>query len=252
MSTLLLTSHHHTSSLWPPIVSFLGITYFLAWSLSFYPQLLLNYRRKRTDGLSSDFVYLNPLGFLALSIWNFGMLYSPLARSQYANRHDGNIPQVAIADLAFSGHAFVLAAIALGQVWYYRKRTLTALEDDKLAIRGDGEREPLLSSERERGKKKDTIQDPAIPSLPCQIGLGIMFLFAIIIAILVKTGTYNLEYLDWLYAVSMIKLAVSAVKYAPQIIVNYKLKEVEGMAIEGIIAVSAFYWLCDQASADTL
>ena len=33
---------------------FLGWTYFLCWSLSFYPQLLTNYRRKSVVGLSLE------------------------------------------------------------------------------------------------------------------------------------------------------------------------------------------------------
>lgn len=37
------------------ISSVLGYTYFLCWSISFYPQIILNHRNKSTFGLSSDF-----------------------------------------------------------------------------------------------------------------------------------------------------------------------------------------------------
>ena len=37
--------------------------YFCAWSISFYPQAILNYRRKSVVGLSLDFQLLNLLGF---------------------------------------------------------------------------------------------------------------------------------------------------------------------------------------------
>lgn len=37
----------------------LGWSYFLAWSLSFWPQVQLNYRRKSVVGLSLDFPVLN-------------------------------------------------------------------------------------------------------------------------------------------------------------------------------------------------
>lgn len=37
--------------------------YFCAWSISFYPQAYLNYRRKSVVGLSLDFQLLNLLGF---------------------------------------------------------------------------------------------------------------------------------------------------------------------------------------------
>ena len=39
-----------------------GWSYFIAWSLSFYPQALLNYRRKKTEGTTIDFPFLNTLG----------------------------------------------------------------------------------------------------------------------------------------------------------------------------------------------
>jgi hypothetical protein len=176
-----------------------------------------------------------------LSIWNGGMLYSPLARKQYADRHEGNVPQVAGADLAFSGHALILAGVALGQVWYYRQRTIGAILSDRHQESGREETDPLLPDSRgARGKGEDRVDDPAIPSIPCQIGLGLMTLFATAVGIMVYTGKYNLQWLDWLYAVSMIKLAISAVKYAPQIWLNWQLRRVEGMAVEGMICVSLF------------
>lgn len=38
---------------------------------SFYPQALLNYRRKSVSGLSLDFLVLNPLGFACYSVSAF-------------------------------------------------------------------------------------------------------------------------------------------------------------------------------------
>lgn len=42
--------------------SFFGWVYFLLWSLSFYPQALLNWRRQSTSGTTVDFPLLNILG----------------------------------------------------------------------------------------------------------------------------------------------------------------------------------------------
>jgi hypothetical protein len=39
-----------------------GWVYTLSWSLSFYPQPLLNYRRKSTSGTTVDFPFINILG----------------------------------------------------------------------------------------------------------------------------------------------------------------------------------------------
>lgn len=69
--------------------------YFFAWSLSFYPQMFLNFRRKRFDvdcvrnfflllftwtffsvtGLNFDFLLLNLIGFSAYSLYNLLMYY---------------------------------------------------------------------------------------------------------------------------------------------------------------------------------
>lgn len=39
-----------------------GWVYFLAWSASFYPQALLNWRRRSTSGTTVDFPFINVLG----------------------------------------------------------------------------------------------------------------------------------------------------------------------------------------------
>lgn len=39
-----------------------GWIYFLAWSASFYPQALLNWRRRSTSGTTVDFPFINLLG----------------------------------------------------------------------------------------------------------------------------------------------------------------------------------------------
>lgn len=44
-----------------------GWVYFLAWSLSFYPQFLLNLRRRSTSGTTVDFPMINCLGMLDLA-----------------------------------------------------------------------------------------------------------------------------------------------------------------------------------------
>lgn len=46
----------------------LGWLYTLSWSTSFYPQTILNHKRKSVSGLSIDFLYLNVLGFACYSV----------------------------------------------------------------------------------------------------------------------------------------------------------------------------------------
>lgn len=52
----------------PFLSHLIGWAYFIAWSASFYPQAILNWRRKTVQGLSMDFVHLNVVGFLFYSV----------------------------------------------------------------------------------------------------------------------------------------------------------------------------------------
>lgn len=91
---------------------------FLCWSLSFYPQPLLNWRRKSTHGILIDFPTLNVLGFLCYSISTTSFLYSPLIRQQYAARNPlAPEPTVRFNDAAFAIHAIILCLITYSQFW---------------------------------------------------------------------------------------------------------------------------------------
>ncbi|GJC93847.1 lysosomal cystine transporter [Colletotrichum higginsianum] len=62
----------------PFLSAVFGWIYFLCWSGSFYPQPLLNFRRKTTAGTTVDFPLINCLGFLAYFVSNAAFYYSPL------------------------------------------------------------------------------------------------------------------------------------------------------------------------------
>lgn len=59
------------------VSSVVGWLYFLAWSVSFYPQILSNYRRKSVVGLNFDFLSLNLVGFVLYSLFNCGLYWIP-------------------------------------------------------------------------------------------------------------------------------------------------------------------------------
>lgn len=103
------------------LADIIGWTYFFCWSLSFYPQALLNYRRKRVDGatnqdvfgtianfsragLSLDFVTLNSLAFACYSIYNLNFFWNDRIREEYRQRHDGKNNSVMLNDVAFAVH----------------------------------------------------------------------------------------------------------------------------------------------------
>lgn len=96
----------------------LGWGYFFSWSASFYPQPMLNFKRRSVQGMGIDFPILNVFGFLCYSSSTTALLFSPLIRSQYAARHPVSLePTVQVNDLAFGIHAVILTALTYSQFW---------------------------------------------------------------------------------------------------------------------------------------
>ena len=91
-----------------------GWIYFLSWSISFYPQPLLNYKRKSTAGVLLDFPFLNVIGFVFYFLSNAILFWSPEIRRQYAARNPVSPePTVRFNDVAFGFHALILTTITL-------------------------------------------------------------------------------------------------------------------------------------------
>lgn len=103
-----------------------GWIYTTCWSLSFYPQPLLNFRRKSTSGAAIDFPFLNVLGFAAYFVSTVSFLYAPEIRREYALRNNGHTPTVQFNDLAFAVHALFMCFVIISQyepsIWGFDKR----------------------------------------------------------------------------------------------------------------------------------
>ena len=63
--------------------------------------------------------------------------------------------------------------------------------------------------------------------------------------ILVWTG--KAEFLDWLYFISTLKLVITTVKYLPQVLLIYRLKSAEGLAMGAILLVGTDRCQADKA-----
>ncbi|KAI9668679.1 MAG: hypothetical protein M1829_005292 [Trizodia sp. TS-e1964] len=182
----------------------LGWTYFLCWSFSFYPQVLLNIKRRSTLGLAIDFPTINVLGFVCYAVSTAAFLYSPTIRSQYAFRNH-NAPTVRANDLAFALHAVVLSSIAYSQffLWGF--------------ARGAGQRasRPILG-----------IAAGALASI-------------VVVALIVRVkGTGNpagWAEIDIVYTIGYVKLLVTTVKYIPQAWANYTRQSTDGWSIHQIL-----------------
>jgi PQ loop repeat len=116
------TSDSGRHSCYQDVSNCLGYTYFLCWSVSFYPQVVTNWRQQQTardtssspTGLSVHFASLNVLGFLCYTIY-CTTLYN------YNHRGSASISVAIIAwnDVLFAWHALLFSFITWCQLIYY-------------------------------------------------------------------------------------------------------------------------------------
>nr|8DKE_P Chain P, Isoform 2 of Cystinosin [Homo sapiens]8DKI_P Chain P, Isoform 2 of Cystinosin [Homo sapiens]8DKM_P Chain P, Isoform 2 of Cystinosin [Homo sapiens] len=174
----------------------IGWIYFVAWSISFYPQVIMNWRRKSVIGLSFDFVALNLTGFVAYSVFNIGLLWVPYIKEQFLLKYPNGVNPVNSNDVFFSLHAVVLTLIIIVQCCLY-----------------------------ERGGQR--VSWPAIGFLV------LAWLFAFVTMIVAAVGV--ITWLQFLFCFSYIKLAVTLVKYFPQAYMNFYYKSTEGWSIGNVL-----------------
>ncbi|PXF44491.1 Cystinosin-like [Gracilariopsis chorda] len=98
-----------------------GWIYFSAWSASFWPQVLLNFRRKTTAGLSPDFIAINIVGFISYAIYTFASYFDPAVAESY-KRATGLPPQVEFNDVLFAVHGAIMCGVLVWQVFTYPPR----------------------------------------------------------------------------------------------------------------------------------
>lgn len=96
-----------------------GWIYFAAWSVSFYPQIYINFRRKSVVGLNFDFIALNLVGFTMYGVFNMGLFWSEAIQDEYFTRYPRGLNPVLVNDVVFALHAFAATLITIGQCLSY-------------------------------------------------------------------------------------------------------------------------------------
>ncbi|XP_015065180.1 cystinosin homolog isoform X1 [Solanum pennellii] len=179
----------------------LGWIAFVSWSISFYPQVILNFRRKSVVGLNFDFVVLNLTKHSSYLIYNASMFFSCAVQRQYHYRYGKNemIP-VAANDVAFSTHAVLLTAFTLFQISIY----------DYISF--------------QRGNQKVS-----------KIAIAIVSVAWLSVAVCVFVA---IPKHSWLWLVSCfngLQVAMTVTKYIPQAVMNFRRKSTVGFSIGNIL-----------------
>ncbi|KAI8873255.1 PQ-loop-domain-containing protein, partial [Ramicandelaber brevisporus] len=175
----------------------LGWAYFTAWSFSFYPQVIINYRRRSTKGLSLDFVVLNICGFFCYSVYTLAFYFSETVQEEYRERFGYNAPNlVQLNDVFFAVHALILSTVTLLQArWYNNSSSDSHYTVDQFVALAAGTS----------------------------------------IVLLIAAYTGSSMWLDLIYFLSLVKFIVSFVKYIPQAYANYNAKSTVGWSIHNIL-----------------
>ncbi|KAF3444520.1 hypothetical protein FNV43_RR14212 [Rhamnella rubrinervis] len=174
----------------------LGWIAFASWSISFYPQVILNFRRKSVVGLNFDFVVLNLTKHSSYLIYNATLYFSSAVQKQYFEKYGlGEMIPVAANDVAFSIHAVLLTAITLFQIAIY-----------------------------ERGAQKVSMISIAI--------VAVVWLTAGVCVFIALPAHSWL----WLISIfNSIQVFMTVIKYIPQAIMNFTRKSTDGFSIGNIL-----------------
>ncbi|KAJ2946902.1 hypothetical protein O0L34_g16241 [Tuta absoluta] len=178
------------------VISYImGWIYFAAWSVSFYPQIYTNFKRKSVVGLNFDFLALNFFGFTMYSLFNCGLYFSKEIQSEYFARHPRSVNPVQLNDVFFSLHAAFATVVTIVQCCIYER------DDQRVSL----------------------------------VGRGILGVFTCVVVTTASLGAASvLAWLDFLQYCSYIKLCITLIKYVPQAYMNYKRKSTVGWSIGNI------------------
>ena len=178
----------------------IGWWYFFAWAVSFLPQLYLNYRRNCVVGQSFTYVFLNVLGFSAYSLYTICFFFVQQVQDEYQQRY-GSPNNVQANDVAFAVYSLCCVVLNSWQIVNYDRGAQT------------------------------------IPKVTLGVIALVVSLFALW-GIIIASGVHLAIFfnmLDWIYGVSVVKLAVSIAKYIPQVYLNYKRKLTVGWNIWNVL-----------------
>ncbi|KAG7810819.1 hypothetical protein KL921_002447 [Ogataea angusta] len=175
-----------------------GWLYAIAWSVSFYPTILLNLRIRSADSISLDFAILNLLGYSCYTASIYLQVFSETVRKQFSGAFGGNLPLLSVIDLAYSVHGWILTVVLLSQIilgnqWWGLKNTRTSFKFSKL-VKG------------------------------YYVAFGLFLLYNI------YYKNQKNQLLNFTLNLSYCKILVSCTKYIPQVLHNAKRRSMFGIS----------------------
>ncbi|XP_030948601.1 cystinosin homolog [Quercus lobata] len=174
----------------------LGWTAFSSWSIGYYPQIILNFRRKSVVGLSFDFAVLNLMKHSTYLIYNASLYFSSVIQKQYYEKYgyEQMLP-VAANDVAFSTHAVLATSTIVFQILIY-----------------------------DRGSQK-------VSKIAIAMIFAVFFFAAVCFFLALPSHSWL-----WLISIfNSIQAFMTVIKYIPQAVMNFTRKSTAGFSIGYIL-----------------
>lgn len=204
---------------WIYVSKSFGYIYFLSWTISNWPQLLLNHQNRSTEGLSPDFVAVNCIGFVCYAVYNSVFYWSTAMQDAYVDDHNGDEVDIRSEDVFLSLQTTVLILSLSGQILFFNATPIR------------------------RGAKICPFE--LLPTVQLNphfylIIKGLLFLIFGYLCLVALSGgelhrrDSNFKYLNWTdfaYSLSYVKLISTLTKYIPQILLNRKRRSTSGFNI---------------------
>lgn len=189
------------------IENILGLIYVAAWSVSMYSPLITNWRHKSARAISADFVLLNLAGYFYLACSLTIQFYRWVPESP--DRPEVEKPKLSGFDYCYSLHGFCLTVLTCTQLFYGRE--LWGFPDEY------------------HGRMKSIYKRVLTLSI---------FIFCALTTHFINynrtIGWDNSRTLTYCNRLFLLKIAMSLIKYIPQVMHNYERKSMMGFAISGV------------------
>jgi len=219
---LIMPKNERLPTPWYRILSsIIGYTYFIFWCSSFYPQIVMNFQRKSTEGLSIDYSVINFLGYICYTAYTSAFYWNSQVKEMYRQRHFNDNPDGPPAEITVESNdvAFTIHALIMSIIWLFQ-----------LQIYG--------------GFEKCRKEGKPIISRPIFILMTLILSSCSIYGLLIvcsNTQYWSLDdvpylnWLDYLYYLSFMKVVITASKYIPQALLNMRRKSCVGWNIWNIL-----------------
>ena len=181
------------------ISSVMSYTHILCWSLSLYPQVILNHQLKSVSGLSTDSQVINFFNHLCFIVFNAVFVFHQPNSIGTGGEFELHVNGVKTKDLVYSSHALFVTLALLWQLCRYKGFVLSPISFATIGL------------------------------------LAALLFICIAYTVEILTHTYGFHWSDFLRLLVSMKVILSASATVPQLTLNKSRNSTEGWNIWNVV-----------------